>query len=274
MAAVRLLAVAPFSPLDVCLSLSQNSFSRALGFTCIAKKVSCESGGFHAAIAVSGALGFCILAEFECGDVIFGCEQAISVAMAADALQMPDMTILNANVVNCGDDSKWRFLSWHMSSTAALKTFTICATSSCGPDVGIGWVGAVAVGAQAPAASAAESMAVDGVTAVAVASRTMSSFDCATGCETCDIQCLWSAPSAAFFPCVDVYLASEVPQRETPSWCGRSASGVFIIRDALLSPHMRVVLMGITSMLQRITLADVSVAASFIPTEVESSALT
>jgi hypothetical protein len=248
----------------------QNSFSRALGFTRLPREVDCEAGGVCVAMAVAGDLNFCILAEFDSDEIVIGYESRDSVQMAADALKTHEFSSSSAHVVSCSDNSDWRILSWRLTSPAALKSFTVCAECSAGPGVGVGWIGAVAVSTGVAAIPVAPPADFNSIVASAVALRKLSSFDCASEHETCDIQCLWTLPSTDFFPSVDVYLVSGDPSQaaeqssRTLIWHGRSASGVFIICDALLSLPMHVLLTGTTVMLQRVALARVPVSAPFI----------
>lgn len=226
-------------------------------------------------MAVAGNLHFCILAEFDNGDVIVGCESPQNFGFISDALQMHEFISSNAHVLDSGGNPEWRILSWIASSMSSLKTFSICACSKSGPDLSVGWIGAVAVGADFPAVHLASSAAgsvispvssAAAITASAIASRKIESFECFPEHEDCDIQCLWTLPSSAFFPTVDVYLISQDSSPKTSGqsdsliWQGRSASGVFIIRDAPLVLPMQVVLMGTDMMLQRNVLARVSVS--------------
>jgi hypothetical protein len=230
-------------------------------------------------MAVAGNLHFCILAEFDNGDVIVGCECPQNFGFISDALQMHDFISLNARVLDSGGNQEWRILSWSASSTASLKTFSMCACSKSGPDVNVGWIGAVAVGADFPAVHLVSSAACNSIltissaaaiTASAVASRKIASFECFPEHETCDIQCLWTLPSSAFFPSVDVYLISQdsplkmLGQTDSLIWQGRSALGVFIIRDAPLVLPMQVVLMGTDMMLRREVLARISISVPWI----------
>jgi len=247
----------------------QDSFSRAVGFTCVPSEDNRESESFSATIAVAGNLHFCILAEFVTGDVAIGCESHQSIETISNSLQIHEFRSLNARVLNYNGNREWRLLSWNVHSIAALKTFTVCACSRGGPDVGIGWIGAVAVGKHIPAAPVASSADFNCIHASATASRKMLSFACAPEDETCNIQCLWNLPSSAFFPSVDIYLVSKDSPLEASEhsdsliWQGRSASGFFIITDVPLSLPLYVVFMGTDLMLQRITLARVQVSAPF-----------
>jgi hypothetical protein len=210
------------------------------------------------------------LAEFVTGDVAIGCECHESIELISNLLNIHPFCTLNARVLNYSDNQEWRLLSWNASSTAALKTFTICACSRGGPEVSIGWIGAVTVGKDSPAAPVASLANSNSIHASAIASRKILSFECAPECETCNIQCLWNLPSSSFFPFIDIYLVSKdsllkAPERsDSWTWQGRSASGLFIITDAALSLPMYVVFMGTNSMLQRIMLARVPVRAPFV----------
>jgi hypothetical protein len=216
-------------------------------------------------MAVAGDLSYCFLAEFDSGDVIIGCESELCAEAAAEALDMHDFS--TSNVLCRSSHGQWRIVTWRPTSASPLKAFTVCAASRRG---GAGWVGAVCVGADIVLPHAAPSPALHIVAASAVACRKAASFDCCAGCETCDIQCLWTPPSSSFFPGVDVYLLLErLDQPDALIWQGRSASGMFIIHDAPLSVPMHIVLMVSTSLLQRATLARVPVSGSFTESDGE-----
>jgi hypothetical protein len=223
-------------------------------------------------MAVAGNLNFSIVAEFEDGPTLIGCESVDDVQIVAGSLSIQDFCPLKACHLHASYNPEWRVLSWNSSFVAALKQVTVCARSQSGPGVKIGWIGAVGVAQDSPndPAAAAAEHELNSLSASAVASKRIHSFACASENESCDIQCLWNQPSSSFFPFVDIYLAvPDVPitmpeNTKSQIWQGRSATGVLVISNVCLHSPMQVVFVGTSYSLKRVELARVTVCAPWV----------
>jgi hypothetical protein len=219
-------------------------------------------------MAVAGSLSFSIVAEFEDGHVMIGCEGVDNFQIVADALKIRECRRLQAIDLHITGTQEWRVLSWNSRFSTALKQITICACSQSGSDAKIGWIGAVSVGRATPVDSAVIPVEADPIciSASAVASRRITSFECAPEHEICDIQCVWTQISNSYFPFVDIYLDAKdtslpvAATAESRIWQGRSASSMFVISNARVSSQLQVVLMGTNCLLQRVELARVAVS--------------
>jgi hypothetical protein len=262
----------------------QNSFARLLGFTCMPCETKCGQQYFSVTMAVAGILSFSIVAQFDDDTVIIGCEHQQDAQAIARALGIHQFNSLNVLEPVPGRVQEWRVVSWFTRCNASLTSFTICACSTSGFEVKMGWIGAITVGQDVPVSVAAAPADHNCISARACASRKVMSFANAPGDEVCDIQCLWTRPSNQFFPFVDVYVES-IPRHNGPDnalgfggfveetdveslcWRGRSTSGVFVITNACLSLPQRIVLMGMNSMLQRVVLARIDIRVPWIESQ-------
>jgi len=154
----------------------QNSFARLLGFTCMPCETECGQQYFSVTMAVAGILSFSIVAQFDDDTVIIGCEHQQDAQAIARALGIHQFNSLNVLEPVPGRVQEWRVVSWFTRCNASLTSFTICACSTSGFEVKMGWIGAITVGQDVPVSVAAAPADHNCISARACASRKVMSL--------------------------------------------------------------------------------------------------